>query len=242
MAIKRLTPTVKKLGYLRLWRDDLVEIVTLTRNLENTDVALEADDCELDDLEADLPRLGPRVRNLTIRVARKLTGGSEPSYVMTMYFSNDGSKLEATNPNLQTRAVMASIEDYTAERRRIPEWFPRLNGKSRSVNAWRILISAAALWCVIMAFASYNTVAGKTIEGTKPNAFTISLPTAIIVTLIALSVIIASLIGTALSRNLLFTGTQSQAPTFWQRNQAGIIINVLVAAIFYLLGAVTPHF
>jgi hypothetical protein len=48
-------------------------------------------------------------------------------------------------------------------------------------------------------------------------------------------------IGDALARTVLFTGTRQGAPTFWQRNRAGIIIAVVVAAAFYLLGLLTAH-
>lgn len=236
MVIKRLKPTVKKLGYIRFWRDDLAEVIALTQDLENIDIALEVDDCELDDLDADLPKLGPRVRNIALRVARTLVEGSEPSNVMTMYLpKNDVSRLEATNPDIRARAVMASIEEYVSNKRRVPQWFPRMNGKSTWANIWSLLALLSAAWFVIVL---YNVAEGFKVKG----GYTIPWLAAISLDVVALAIIITTSIGTALSRNLLYTGTQSQAPTFWQKNRAGITINVLVAAVFYLLGTVTPHF
>lgn len=238
MAIKRLTPTIKKLGYLRLWRDDLAEIITLIQNLENIEITLEANDCELDDLEADFPKFGPRVRYMTFKVSRKPPDSSEPANVMTISFAKGGAKLEATNPDLETRAVMASIEEYVAKKRRIPGWFPHVVGGSRWAITWAILSILSAFWCIIASNAFYNAATGTNVKG----GYDITWPGAISGTVVALSIIIMSLIGSGLSRNLLYTGTQSQSPTFWQKNRAGIIIAVLIAAIFYLLGAVTPHF
>jgi hypothetical protein len=62
----------------------MVEIVTLAGNVENTDITLEADDCELDGLDADLPKLGQRLRYLTLKVIRRPTEGFEPGNVMTI--------------------------------------------------------------------------------------------------------------------------------------------------------------
>jgi hypothetical protein len=132
---------------------------------------------------------------------------------------------------------MASIEEYVADKRRVPEWFPHMNGRSTWATTWLVLTILSAFWCLIASNAFYNSVAGKHLK----NGYVIPLPVAIGATAVAFSIIIMTLIGSALARNLLYTGTQSQAPTFWQKNRAGIIIAVLVAAVFYLLGAVTPH-
>ena len=56
MPLRPLKPVVREydLGDLRLWQDDLAEVVRLMRQLPDTDIRLEADGNELDD-EADLP-------------------------------------------------------------------------------------------------------------------------------------------------------------------------------------------
>jgi hypothetical protein len=43
------------------------------------------------------------------------------------------------------------------------------------------------------------------------------------------------------SVTVLYTGTRSEAPTFWQRRGGDIIIAVVIAALFCVLGVVTPH-
>ena len=55
----------------------------------------------------------------------------------------------------------------------------------------------------------------------------------------AFAIFLALTIVTALSRTVLFTGTQAEAPTFWQKNGTAIIIGVGIAAVFYVLGLLT---
>jgi hypothetical protein len=38
VALKRLTPITKNLGYLRLWQDDLAEVITLVKGQRKDDV------------------------------------------------------------------------------------------------------------------------------------------------------------------------------------------------------------
>jgi hypothetical protein len=49
-------------------------------------------------------------------------------------------------------------------------------------------------------------------------------------------ILLLLLAGESVSRTILFTGTRQNAPTFWQQNRTNIIISVVVAAVFYLLG------
>jgi hypothetical protein len=76
VPLTRLKATVKSydLGYLRLWRDDLAEIVRLVRQLDATRVEIHADAYRLDDVETDLPdpRLGPRLSDFSVTATAAL--------------------------------------------------------------------------------------------------------------------------------------------------------------------------
>ena len=72
MSLKRLTPIIKDLGYLRLWQDDLDEIVARNRQqVSHATIVHESDGNELDDVAGDLPKLGRHVRYFSVKVTRK---------------------------------------------------------------------------------------------------------------------------------------------------------------------------
>jgi hypothetical protein len=59
------------LGYLRLCRDDLRQIVDLVRSLPGVRIDLEADNIRLDDVETDLPKLGDQLSFFTVKAYRE---------------------------------------------------------------------------------------------------------------------------------------------------------------------------
>jgi hypothetical protein len=111
------------LGNLRLWQDDLAEVVRLVRQLTDVDIYLEADNNELDDV-ADLPGLGPRVGYFTVVASQPATvkGGRPPGEVLRLEFSRSGSVITATEPDLETSGVIEAIRAFLAGRRRMPTW------------------------------------------------------------------------------------------------------------------------
>jgi hypothetical protein len=174
--MKRLTPVVNKtdLGQLRLWSDDIAEIVTLIQQLtrrdgdqtalDETSIRIEADHYLLDDLETELPKLGKCVEYITVTVDRRISAESAvpdlPGHgqgielkalkdVMILRLAKvDGCWLEATDPSPDVRGVISDIQTFCETRRRLPQWVLALD---RSRSAARSLLS---LWvcAVVVAF------------------------------------------------------------------------------------------
>lgn len=237
MSIKRLAPTVKNLGSLRLWREDLAGLVALAEKLENVSLSLEANDCELTDLEADLPELGARLRYFTLTATR--AGGAE---ALAVRLSRSGSKVEATDPDLQTRAVISSIDDFAAAKRTLPLWFPYVSrvpaqaaNPDRRVIVAAILFAVCAAWTAVAIVLVAANIDPHRLNATAPAPLPFSLGTGIPAALITITLIVSSI----RARTLLFTGTRVEAPTFWQKNGATILISVAIAAVFYVLGILT---
>jgi hypothetical protein len=139
VALKRLTPTIKDLGYLRLWQDDLPRSSRSFRGWGNVKITLEADKYQLLDGEADLPslplKLGNRLRYFTIKATRSVILGikdglpdnqpSDGEEILTVRLARNGCQIEAADPDLQTRDVINLIEEKARKCRRVPLWFPR---------------------------------------------------------------------------------------------------------------------
>lgn len=249
MSLKRLTPTIKDLGYLRLWRDELEEIVALVRQqLGNETIVLESNDNELDDVGADLPKLGSRLRYFTVKVASKPEDGTGvPREILTVNLKNR-CQIEATNPDVTTRGLIGDIEDITRPCRRLPLWYPNFSGRSpispESV-ASRQATTAETGWTLLLALSIAGTVfgalttSGSVTFGSSNHRLALGWSLAILIP--SAIILMALLAGNFLSRTILFTGTRQAAPTFWQRNAAGITINVVVAALFLLFGWLIAH-
>ena len=245
MALKRLTPTIKNLGYLRLWQDDLADIITFVQKLENVKITLKADDYELLDGETDLPSLplalGNRLREFTIKATRPDNQPPEGTEILAVRLARNSYQIEAADPDLQTGAVINLIEEKARKCRRVPLWFPRL---------WIVgpPTSAAESWAavIVAVFISYLGLAAISIAGyfnrdpglqliPWPGSIAAGIPVAVL-----LLGFIAMAAMAARARTILFTQTSANAPTFWQANRTAIAINVVtnvvVALIFFLLG------
>jgi hypothetical protein len=248
VSIKRLTPTIKDLGSLRLWQDEVDEIVTFVRQqLGNETIVLEADGNELDDVVADLPKLGRRVRYFTIKVTGKPDAENEPPReLLTITLRRSRCKIEATNPDVTTRGVISDIQDVAQRCRRLPLWYPQMGiFSSESPSILQIAPSSQAsgvqiFTILLFAFSAAGTfigalaLPGELTVGSNDHKVSVGVSLAVLIP--SAVIFIATIIGDALSRTIIFTGTRQGAPTFWQRNRAGIIINVVVAAAFFLLG------
>lgn len=242
MSLKRLTPTTRDLGYLRLWQEDIEEIVLFVRQqLSNETIVLESDGNELTDAAADLPKLGRRVQYFIIKVTGKPEeGGEGPREILTVTFTRERCKIDATNPDAGTRGVISDIQDIAQKRRRLPLWYPHLGMFTRPQTAvsaqmavlqlvWMLLFVGSLFGTALCALAASNTVT----VGTNPK-LSLAGSLAILVPCAIFSLWI--FVGEGISRTVLFTGTRKDAPTFWQQNRTNIVISVVVAAVFYLLG------
>jgi hypothetical protein len=249
VALKRLTPTTKDLGYLQLWQDDLEEMVLLVRQqLSSETIVLESDGRELEDVAADLPNVGRRVQYFTIKVTGKPEEGDEGSReILTVSLTRDRCKVEAMNPDAATRGVIGDIQDIAQRCRRVPLWYPHAGFFSlrstpgEQASAYTQQMSAVALGCVLLFAASCVgsiigalAVSGELTFGSSKSRMPLGGSLGILVP--SAIILIILIIGEIFSRTTLFTGTRQNAPTFWQRNGASIIISVVVAAVFYLLG------
>ena len=174
MALKRLTPTIKNLGYLRLWQDDLAEIIALVQRLENVKITFEADKYELLDGEADLPslpvKLGNRLRYFTIKATQSVILGIEDGLpdnqppdgkeILAVRLARNSCQIEAADPDLQTGAVINLIEEKARKCRRVPLWFPRLwvvGPPATAAEFWGGLIAIACVAYLFFAAISMGS-------------------------------------------------------------------------------------
>jgi hypothetical protein len=134
MAVKRTSPEEYRIstGHLRLWRDDIATIVSLVQQLTDAEITLEADHHTLDDLGTDLPELGPRVEYFKVIATRmdddkkksevlrlQLGGCSSTAYAVTNpWLRLDEDRLRASDPSLETRAVIYEIVSFIQQHRR----------------------------------------------------------------------------------------------------------------------------
>lgn len=246
MALKRLTPTVSDLGFLRLWRDDLIRIAIMVEQLKDVKIAVTADQNEVGDIDADLPEIGKKLGYFALTATRIGDTSSSAEEVMSLRFSRDSCRVTANNPDPETRGVISDISTLAAQNRRVPSWLPVLMsgqpapgaaaapGKGRLRDLlWSLLLVSSLFSDVINGIAIGGYVSNPKHHQIWPvsTALFIGIP----VFILGIVIIICEI----RSRTLLFTGTRGDAPTFVQRRGVDIIIAVAIAAVFYLLGLVT---
>lgn len=253
MAIRQLTPTIRKLGALRLCRDDVAEILVQIGKLDNITITIEADHSELDDLEADLPKIGKRLKYLTIKAVRSRSSSfagittvtTSPSVVdldppledvLTVKLAVAGCQIEATDPDPKTRGIISSIEDLAKSHRRVPRRFPNMfsGPPGDAAQFWWTMLFALAVAAGAVILLLHNDIS---ISGHPSHS--LPKPAGLAIGIVAGLIVLFAVISSALSRTLLLTATSAEAPTFWKQNGMNIIIGVLIAAVFYLLGLIT---
>src|SRR5690349_4637770 len=128
MPLRRLTPVVNRhdLGVLRLWRDELAEIVTLIQQLDDVELRIEADGYQLDDVDGDLPQIGkPRLGEFSVTAARATYMSVEDEIRrgsgrhLNVRLSKNSSYVEGTDPDPDMRGVISDIQTLTAKCRRL---------------------------------------------------------------------------------------------------------------------------
>jgi hypothetical protein len=133
----------ENLGSLRLWRDDLRQIVDQVRSLPGVRIALEADNIRLDDVDTDLPKLGDRLSSFTLTAYCEAAGLTE---VLSLRLTEGGCTLATSNPGPEVRRVADAIEEIARQRRRVPAWFPRVSRHPEdSADRWGTIVFAIVL-------------------------------------------------------------------------------------------------
>jgi hypothetical protein len=241
MTLKRLTPVIQRrnLGYVQFWRDELVEIVRLMRQLDGADVRIEADDYLIEDIDIDLPQVSSRLSSFEATASREVNRSSSTRDLMKVSLSRYNCQIEATDPDLMTLGAIDAINSLADRRRRMPRRLMRAYRSSAGLGWNRFLIfsfGSAAFIFGISFIASSEIVRAFT----RPSA---SAPTPVVIALGAAVglVYVGMLIGYSRAKTILFTGTRTEAPTWWQKHRADIAINLVVGILFYLLGILTTH-
>ena len=238
----------RDLGYVRLWQDELAEIIRLMRQLDGADVHIEVDDYVIDDIEVDLPKIGSRRVKSFKATATRATDNEPPHEFMKIELSKERSQIEAGDPNLSTLGAMEAIVSLTDRCRRIPagrltkffgsipgtSWF-RITGYSVAISVL-IWLSGILAGDLIVDAASPHSAVGfwnKNVALPRP----IWTAWAVLAALLCVSIFI----GFIRARTVLYTGTRAEAPTWWQEHRSDVAINVAVSVVFFLLGILFGH-
>jgi hypothetical protein len=264
MPLKRLTPLVNRhdLGVLRLWRDELAEVVKLIQQLDDVELRIEADGYQLDDVDTDLPQIGKlRIEEFSVTATRPTytyKGGAmhagEGKYI-NVRLSKNGSYVEVTDPEPDMRGVVSDIQTLIAKCRRLPLWSRPLienastGTVSSSTTTTRVVAARSAqdipTLAVILTLVSFIASGLAWISVgqhvSHMNVPIIKWPASLITGIIAIVIFIPSAFILSRSRTIIFTGTRAQAPTWWQRHRADVGINIIVGLLLYLLGLLTAH-
>jgi hypothetical protein len=222
-----------------MWRDDLAKIAALMGQLNNVHIEIEADKCGIDDIDKDLAEVGKRLSYIEIKALETDTVTPE---VLRVRIAKDRSYIEAANPSPETRGIISDVEEEARRCRTFPLSLTRVVRSRTDSGGYfhgglaLLLGGGGAIWVTVAAVA----VGQYAIHGYHRHV-DIRWPGSLI-QLVAASIVV--ILGVALwerGRTLLFTGTRSEAPTFWQRHKWDIAINLVVGGLFYLLGLLTSH-
>jgi hypothetical protein len=137
VTLRRLTPDIKRvdLGYLRLWRDDLAELVNLVRQLKDVEIDLEAGvpkegterhsmvEYEVGELD-ELVGLGKRISYLSITATRTALAGATPHQLLKVHCAKEGCWIEATNPDPEIRGVIGDLTSFARTHPLLPSCYP----------------------------------------------------------------------------------------------------------------------
>lgn len=245
MPLTPLTPTVRNLGYLRLCRDDLHEIVDHVRSLPGVTIDLEADNNRLDDVDKDLPQLGDRLSYFTLKAYKETApkgdagpegptaaSGPTPTEILTLRLTRDSCTLATTSPDMETRGVISAIRDLARERRRARTWFPHFSQQPMEpVQLWWTV-----WWVVVAVFSGVTFIVGLSAD-VEVNSHQYVLPASlkIIISTIAGLVLLFVIVGAMTSRTVLLTSLRVESPRWWKRNRDGFAVGMITGLITGLL-------
>jgi hypothetical protein len=165
-------------------------------------VDLEADNIRLDDVDTDLPDIGDQLASFTLKAYRD---GPAPTEVLSLRLAPAGCTLTAANPDPETTAVIAAIEDIARQRRRVPTWFPRISRTPEDAPArWGTTVSAIlAVYLFIALFLRVGL--GPKSSAPAPRHAVFPTPVTIGTTIPAALILLFIVIGSVRSRTILFT-------------------------------------
>lgn len=240
MTLKRLSPLIHQydLGYVQLWRDELAEIVRLTRQLDGADVRIEADDYLIDDVETDLPKVGSS-RLSSFRVIATRTTDGPTLDLLEVDLTQRSCQIKAADPDLTTLGAIDAIRSLTERCRRIPRQTARLLPRDMDLSRFNIFV-----FSVLVGGAAWflgDLVAGGILELRHSKYSHIPAPVEIFLIVVGVLFFFMTLSIFLRAGSVLHTGTRAEAPTFWQEHRADIAINIGVSVIFFLLGLLVSH-
>lgn len=217
VTLKRTGTDVRHLGSLRLWRDDLAEMVDIIREHEQ-DVSMSIKDWTLDDVD-DLAKLPAGVKPDDFVLETK-----SERIRLTLSTSRAAIEINGTDP--ATRGVAAEIQRIAST---------KLRPAYRHRYAIRGTFLLMACGGVIGAFT--NSESDKSANGEPSVHLTAA-------GWISLAFFAVGVLGFFLvvsnpsspSGALINIQTKAEAPPWLRRNRDALVTNVIVSAIFLVLG------
>jgi len=273
VTLRRLTPDIKRvdLGYLRLWRDDLAEIVDLARQLKNVRIDLEAgvpkDDGERHSLATyevanldELVGLGKRLSYFSITATRTAPMGSTP-WKRFSFISITAAKNASANsvPHQLLKVYCAKEGCWIEATDPDPETRGVIGDLRLFAGAHPLLPSGyPAAWFnevdySFMGRVMYTflipiimLVVGGVVLAIISSAWKhepsgVTTLRAILVVGSPVMLFLAAVPFLVRPTTILQTATRAEAPTFLHRRGGDILIAFFIAAIFYVLGSATSH-
>ena len=236
MSLVRLTPLIRTtdLGWLRLSQDDLAHMVRLVGTIEDAEVIIESGGYKLtDDVRTDLPKLGKRVSDFTIRAFRpEETQGIAP--VVSVEITTNRSQIIAEDPDLHALGVVEALRAIADQRRRMPMWLGPYFRSEGSLGFRRGVM---------------QVIAGGALAGLAIALFTFSssshhLPGKVagLLLLLAMVALLGSIVvGSIQARTVIYTAPGAEVPTFWEQYRVEIAIHIVVGTVFFVLGLIVGH-
>ncbi len=149
--------------------------------------------------------------------------------LISVRLSRRGSRIEVTDPDLTTTGLTNELRSVVARCRRIPLWWPDFGFGAN--NGAGPIIGLVGFFAFLFGLLDLTFRKGAQAAPTY----------GVIAAVVGAVMLIAAIIGAACSRTILLTATRSEAPTWWQQYRAHIVIGVVIAVVFYLLGVLTSH-
>jgi len=241
-----------------MWRENLDELVRLVGKLPDVKVSVEANDNTATDLAADLPQLGPRLAYFTVTGLRA-SGDSDEVEVVRVHLANNGSYIEAVDPDFDTLGLFREVETLVRRHRRIPAklapffdvWGLKVTPTIRRDSSFGVIeivqgqggwsaFSLIAFWAAGVFAAVFGVSAVQHMM--HPHHQTaMSWPASIWVEVPTLLVAAIITIGWLRARTVLLTATHATAPTWWERNRAPVSITVISSALSLYIGWLIAH-
>lgn len=235
MSLIRLNPLINTtdLGWLRLSQDDLAQMVRIVETLEDVEVVIKSGTYQLTDVRTDLPKLGKRVSDFTIRAVRS-EGAARTTPVVSVELTSNRSKIIAEDPDLHALGLVETLRRLSGECSRMPMWlvpFFRSDGRTNLRRGFTPLLGGAT--CVAFLIGTFTLFDGTSHLLAKVVALLIVL---------AMAALLASIgVGIVRARAVIYTAPGAETPTFWEQYRADIGIHIVVGAVFFALGLLVGH-